>query len=432
MASSSQMCSIETCKRSAHALCYCCQKSVCIEHLNEHSHRLNDQLLPLADDINDLFDRFNNVLLPQSAFCIELDNWREEAHQTIDHHCERKKQEFDKLIMNERQKQKIDLDHLRYQIDESIKKQETTTEYVDSMNNSLRCLQRQINELEIPPVLSPLDIDEHIVDIYQNILKPKNILPLPPPYRSIKIQYSSFIAASENHILLENIHKFYLLDQQLGIQNEFPWNHDIPWHMVWSKTLNLFFIITSKEIFTLDEKKMMIEPCSILHNSSMADWSSGTCSNDSLYLIVDAMGTSIYEYNLRRSIEFVKEYRTPFTCSYDELISDIAWNNQTLALVIANRSNQWRVDLCSSTTLGRYWSIQLGVLINEKVFRCCLLNNGQLLMLNGDTSELIHISADGKIIKKDNYHVPPLHAVQLTDEVIVIVNETSVDLYRLS
>jgi hypothetical protein len=214
------------------------------------------------------------------------------------------------------------------------------------------------------------------------------------------------------------------------MKSEIPWRHDSLWDLFWSSTLSRFIFVTSKEILTLDESTMTIEQCPIKHNNIMPDWCCGTCFNDTLFLVVDALGASIYQYTLQPTIQFVKEYRSPFSCSDDEMIVDISSNNKILALVLANREDHWRLDLCSSTTFGRYYSIELGSRPSQCSIRCCSFDNDWLL-LDTVNSQILYISTNGKIIKTEKYKAPPTHAVHLSDKMLAIVTEQSVDLYKL-
>jgi hypothetical protein len=47
-------CAIETCKRKSRALCHCCNKNLCPDHLKEHDDSINSQIHPLVDEINTL------------------------------------------------------------------------------------------------------------------------------------------------------------------------------------------------------------------------------------------------------------------------------------------------------------------------------------------------------------------------------------------
>ncbi|CAM4762755.1 unnamed protein product [Rotaria magnacalcarata] len=54
MSSSSSVCSMKGCKKSVTCLCHHCQKNVCSKHFNEHQSQVNDELIPMADRLNEL------------------------------------------------------------------------------------------------------------------------------------------------------------------------------------------------------------------------------------------------------------------------------------------------------------------------------------------------------------------------------------------
>ena len=358
-----------------------------------------------------------------------MENWREAAHRTIDEYCLRKTRDFDGLIDDERKKQQRDLDQMRVYVNELIENK-PTNERIISINASLRSLQHQISRLEFPPNLPPLIIDESAIDIYQNT-QSSSLLPLPPHHKTLQIPGCSLIAASDRHLLLENLKRFFLLDSQLGICNEIPWTDETAWELLWSKTCARFIIIiTSKKIFTLDEATLNIQQCPIVHNGRQGDWYCGECFKDSLFVGVNAMGSSIYQYKLGSSFDFVKEHRSPFTCAKDELIFDISSSNDNLSLTITNREDEWRVDVCSPTTFGRYWSIKLGVINLEIGVHVCSLNSGEIMINNGDHQELVHVNENGKVINKERLIKKAIRAVQLGNDSIAIVTETDVRLFH--
>ncbi|CAF1168013.1 unnamed protein product [Adineta steineri] len=113
---------------------------------------------------------------------------------------------------------------------------------------------------------------------------------------------------------------------------------------------------------------MILEECPIPSN---IDWWRGTCSNDTLYLSSAEWGSSIYEFDLRSTFQFVKTWHTPITCEKDEIICDLKYNNGFLAIPIFNKhKEQSRLDLRLSTTLDCIWTIN----IHGCCCRCCSIN----------------------------------------------------------
>jgi hypothetical protein len=92
MSARSTACSIQGCKKTSRALCYCCQHNLCRNHFKEHDDILNSQLYPLADEVNVLaneLQQINIVKLIDEAK-IDLKKWLLEEHRKIDQLYEQK------------------------------------------------------------------------------------------------------------------------------------------------------------------------------------------------------------------------------------------------------------------------------------------------------------------------------------------------------
>jgi len=198
-----------------------------------------------------------------------------------------------------------------------------------------------------------LVIDDQLLAFNQKRSKINNVLPLSTPDRTIKRTGHSFwspIAANDNHLLMEQAVNLCLLDRRLTVKKHIPWPHDDLYEMFWSMTLAQFILITDFNIFSLDEKTMTLQQYPITRHCKTVYWSRGTCLKDTLFLSTSNDGSSIFEYTLLPSIQFVKEYLPPISCAKDENISDLASNNDALALLIWNHQRQkCRLDLCSPT-----------------------------------------------------------------------------------
>ena len=96
----SQPCAITACKRTSRALCYCCQQSVCLQHLKEHSDLLVSQLNPLVDQINHIGDQLKSIDIENKTHDCrkKLEQWRMDCHKKIDDFFEQKNQEINQQI----------------------------------------------------------------------------------------------------------------------------------------------------------------------------------------------------------------------------------------------------------------------------------------------------------------------------------------------
>ena len=258
------------------------------------------------------------------------------------------------------------------------------------------------------------------------------IFPFKSPHRTIKItdKTSVSIACNEKHILLKQKPNLCLLDKQLTTVKEIPWIYDYV-EMCWSSTLNRFILTTENLIFTLDDNTMTVEQCSI-HMINEKEWSCGACSDTSLYLSTADMSACLYEYTLQPTIELVKEWPLAGVHSKNEAILTFTYNNGKLALIISNiHMLQRRLDLRSTTTLERLWSLRL-----DAVAHCCSLNNDQWIVMELLRPRLLHISSDGKILQE--FRVKPSsmdiiwNAIQWNNDTIATFTMKTLNLHKLS
>ena len=256
--------------------------------------------------------------------------------------------------------------------------------------------------------------------------------PLQSPYRTIKIidKTSVSIACNAQHILLKQKPNLCLLDKQLTTIKEIPWTYDHV-KMCWSSTLNRFILTTEKIVFTLDENTMIVDQCPIdIHNDK--EWSCGACSDTSLYLSTADMSACLYEYTLQPTMEFVKEWPLAGSNAKYEAILTFNYANGKLALVISNiHSFRRRLDLRSTITLERLWSIRL-----DTVAHCCSFNDDQWIVMELLRPRLLHISSDGKILQEFKVRTSSMdiiwNAIQWDSDTIITFTMKNLNLHKLS
>ena len=114
----SQACAITTCKRASRALCYCCQQSLCLQHLKEHNDLLLSQLNPLIDQINCIGDRLKAINIEDkiSDCRQELEQWRKHCHKKIDDFFQQKYQDINQRITRKVEKQRQQIDEIQSKI----------------------------------------------------------------------------------------------------------------------------------------------------------------------------------------------------------------------------------------------------------------------------------------------------------------------------
>jgi hypothetical protein len=259
----------------------------------------------------------------------------------------------------------------------------------------------------------------------------RDIFPFKPPYRTIKItdKTSVSIACNDKHILLKQRPNLCLLDKQLTIIKEIQWTYDHV-DMCWSSILDRFILITEKIIFTLDQNTMTFNQCQI-HIDNEKEWSCGACSDTSLYLSTGDMSACLYEYTLRPTIEFVKIWQLIALPSTNEGILTFIYANEKLALIISNvQIFQRRLDIRSTTTLERLWSIRL-----DAVAHCCSINDDQWIVMELLKPRLLHLSSDGKILQEYKLKTSSMNiiwnAIQLDTDTIVTFTMKTLNLHKL-
>ncbi|CAF2687781.1 unnamed protein product [Rotaria sp. Silwood2] len=378
-----------------------------------HSHQTSEQLL---DTIHKLHDRLSSV----EPFCLEeLEQWRNTAYQSIDQYCERKRHD---LIEKQQEKHQINLNHFQNEVNRLIKEPNISENQYSLIQHDIHLEEIKLNEFQhFRLTLSPLIIDE-------NLVVQRHIFPLSHHYQTIhmKNNIESSIAVNDKYLLIAREDKYLcLLDRNLNIINEILFTHNGVHSICWSSTINRFIIIALKEILTFDANTMALENCSIPFNEN---WYRGTCSEDNLFLSTVEWGSSIYEFNLRSSFEFIKGWHSPITCETNEVICDLKYKNNFLAMPIFNdQLEESRIDLRSSTTFECIWSIQI-----HGRCRCCSINVDQWLVMDHNDCRFFHISNDGKLLKSDKYnqHERFVDILPWGENDMVVLTKKSVNLHK--
>jgi hypothetical protein len=64
--------------------------------------------------------------------------------------------------------------------------------------------------------------------------------------------------------------------------------------------------------------------------------------------------------------------------------------------------------------------------------RCCSLRLDKWMVINPNNSELLHISKEEKLVKKDQYKYSPIRAIQLDNHALAIMTENNIHQYKFS
>ncbi|CAF4289028.1 unnamed protein product [Rotaria sp. Silwood2] len=432
-------CAIEICKRKSRALCHCCNKNLCPDHLKEHDDLINSQIHPLVDDINTIDNQLSvlNVDEVISKCRQKLDKWRHDCYTIIDRFYEEKYQELQQRCLEKVGEKRKKIHKLKLKTNELVREQEATHDDITSLKATINDIKRDVNQYEengIVVDVHPLIINQDLIYVEQWTSNELDISTLSSPDRTIACSNDSWPAlTSNNHFLLiDQYPNLCLFDKQLTLLKEYPWEHDRISDMCWSSILNSFIIITNKNgVFLMNENLTTIE---CIQSIEKKQWLSCTCSNSTLFLTTSESGSSIFQFNLLSSFSFMKQWKPPQSCNYDELIHNIAYNNETLALIMEHKFNQtMRIELRSSLTFDQLWSSNFYTTFyfEKWVNRICLLKYDEWLVIDHRTSHLLHVSKDGKIKEKHSYQTSVNNAVLFGTNTLAIKTANCVNFYRV-
>ncbi|CAF0938608.1 unnamed protein product [Adineta ricciae] len=432
-----QQCAISACQRASRALCHECNQNFCREHMIEHDLSLNSQLNPLSDEINALGERLKSINLEKAIGIThqKLNQWRVDCHKTIDTFFEQKCRELDRYISKRMDKQRDEISRMRTKMSQLINEQEATHQDIDSLTVTVRDLGREIAQIEetsIQVETKSLVLDDSLIHIENLDINRFDLTSLSPIYKTINYPRENWapLACSSRYLLIHLEPNLCLIDQNLNTVKQNSWIYGTIYDMCWSATLDRFIVINGSDVFLVDETHMSIENIQMLQKSK---WLSCTTSETSLFLSTKVWGSSIMEFSLVPTIELVKQWQSPDTCARDEVINGIVYNNDTLVIMIKNPSEKTvHIEMRSAATLDRLWSVRLNIAYSQNIrTRCCLLSNDQWLVVDRNTSRILHISKDGKVKASTTYNPPPFCAVLFNQDMLAISTARGVNLHKL-
>ena len=414
MASTSRSCSNEGCKAASRTLCICCEKSFCMDHLAQHFNRVNNQLPPLSDKINGLSKRLLKFASIEPSYLVALEKWRNDAHEAVELYYEAKRRD---LVDDRREKLKKEVERVRSVMEKLMRKQDAVREDIDVLQQDIRLIEQKLTEFQsLRFSIQSLVIDENLIV--------RDLLPLLPPCRTMKLPLNEFSCMSNNekHLLIQQNSDLCLLDRHFAVIKQTPWPHDPIWDMCWSPSLSRFYVLTEQELFSFDHNTSTITKSSI---SADVQWYRVTCSESTLFLSTQGAGPTIFEYKLPLSSKGSKEHRPPETCHELECIFDMRANHKLLALVIHNEeSGLTRLDLLSVASFQRQWSIEVGC-----GFRCGVLYDEHWMVTDPLNRRLYHVSKDGKLLKSEKYVYQPWNVVQWGKYILALRTTDGINLH---
>ncbi|CAF0791086.1 unnamed protein product [Rotaria sordida] len=434
-----QPCVIDGCKYTSRVLCHCCNKNLCLEHLKWHDESIDSEINPLVDDINTLTDQLIKLNIEELTDNSreKLNQWRDDCHMMINKYYEKKCQELNQHYIQRIDSLQIEIDQIRSKMMKFICEQNITIDDLETLKLNISDVKRKLIQIKIKPMeidFHPLIINENLISIEEPKLYELDLLKLSKAYRKFECTDESWPAMANNDrvLLIDQYPNISLLDRDLKTIKQSSWSYGFIRSMCWSSILSSFIVINNeKEIFLIKDNSLSIERISMTEEHY---WWSCTCSDTSIFLTNAIMGTNIFEFNLLSSFQLVKRWKPPLSCKKNEYIDDITYNNGTLALIIKVSSNNIvLLELRSSTTLDRIWSLQLGIKRNwfQQTIRCCSIKYDEWLVIEGNTSHIFHILNNGTIKAMGKYKPSPVNAVLFGSNILAIRTKINLFFYRL-
>jgi hypothetical protein len=332
-------------------------------------------------------------------------------------------------------KQREEISRMRTKLSELIQEQEATHKDIDSLTSTVRDLGREMSKIEqtsFQVEIKSLVLDDSLIQIEDSDITRFDLSSLSPIYKSINYPRENWapLACNNRYLLIHQEPNLCLVDRDLTIIKQNSWIYGTIYDMCWSSALNRFIVINGSDVFLVDEDTMSIENIQTLQKRK---WLSCTTSETSLFLSTKVWGSSIMEFSLLPTIELVKQWQSPDTCTRDEVINGIVYNNGTLAMMIKNPTEKSiHIEMRSSATLDRLWSVRLNIAYSQNIrTRCCLLTHNQWLVVDRNTSRIFHISKDGKVKSSSAYNPPPFCATVFDQNILAISTARGVNLHRL-
>lgn len=233
----------------------------------------------------------------------------------------------------------------------------------------------------------------------------------------------NLLFTNEKHLLIIGKSKIYLFNENLKILKEKYLFYQGIKDICWSKSLEKFLLISSKELYTLNDKQMIIKPYKLYFNINET-WKCITCSDNYLFLSCDGEYPFIIQFNLFPSIQFYKKY---YLNKYS-IINDIKYNSNNLAIIIEdNLNNQSYFQYYSLNYFQLIIKINLG---NGWNYRSTLFNNQYWIISDYYNQRFIHISIDGFILKIEKYFSKPEYINYWNNKQILIKTNQSIHLHQ--
>ncbi|CAF1462687.1 unnamed protein product [Didymodactylos carnosus] len=447
-----KQCQIELCKSMAVSQCFHCSKNICLEHLTEHVNLINVPQISLIDQLNYLKDQSEHMTIEQLSkqALNKLEQWKNESYEIINQLFDIKYQELEMGIQKQEDylnENRIKQQQLVKDVQNKLNESNLTNEQINNIKQNIEQIKNNLNEFNnnfIKIETKSLNIDHNYIKI-QIKSRELNLKQLETiqPIKTCHLKWHAFAMASNQYFILlqynEQILNVY--DHELNLYKQIPWNHDIIWDMCWSTIINEFILLTLTNIYTIDVKTTNIKLIDqIKPHKTDAPFGHCTCShlndNDThLFISYKGYDPVIEEYNLKLTFQLQKQWKSPQTCSHDERINCLRYNNYNdqIGLIIYNKTtDQWHLDVHELLTFNVIWSLELGEICLQHGYYLNPLSNNEWLIINTDSHLLYNVRSNDHLYTTIKYDKRLLNAIMFNENYLVISTmEYTINLHEL-
>ena len=89
------------------------------------------------------------------------------------------------------------------------------------------------------------------------------------------------------------------------------------------------------------------------------------------------------------------------------------------------------IQLRNALTFDHLWTVELDIDYDSRAIRCCCFNHDEWLVIDWNTSNIFHISNDGKLKLTYDYHPSPSCAAMIGSNLLVISTSDGINLHKL-
>ena len=431
-----QACEIPKCPRTVAALCMCCQRKICYQHITEHQEAIKERLNSLTDQFNNVNNRIvdlNTNDITKDARK-QLEQWRDDYRRTIDEVFDRKSQELQRRAEEKMNNFKMTTKEVHTALRPIMENHDADQQTMNMASSKIQLLEQvldNMNQRVFTITTQPVMIDPDCIKIEEFTEHSLIMLTFESTTSKKSRPGGSHapITSNDRYLLYHHNPDLCLLNTQLQEIKKTRWKYEKIHGMCWCSSSQQFLITTEKKIFTVDENLNSIKQIQVVDNRTLY---SCTCSGQSLFVLEYGYSSPILKYNMSPSIQFIREWIPPQTCQQGEWINDISCQGTSLALMIKNMTEKsCRIELKNSETFSCVWQCRLDIqTLGKAAFACCsTLKNGWFIF-DTDNNQVLYIKEDGSMGARQSYNETFWCATMFGKNRIAITTRDSINFHN--